>query len=107
MVDETCTNYEAVDGECTPFNVCRNCRHSDGKCFPVDKYPVYKVAQFGQVTGAVQMKAEISTRGPVSCVICVTEAFANYTGGVFSDSTGCVSQDHAVEIAGLAPAFMF
>jgi hypothetical protein len=38
MVDETCTNYEAIDGDCTPINVCRNCRHSDGKCFPVDKY---------------------------------------------------------------------
>ncbi len=100
MVDETCTNYEAIDGDCTPFNVCRNCRHSDGKCFPVDKYPVYKVSQFGQVTGTAQMQAEISTRGPISGTICVTEAFANYTGGVFSDSTGCVSQDHAVEIAG-------
>jgi cathepsin X len=100
MVDETCTNYEAIDGDCTPFNVCRNCRHSDDKCFPVDKYPVYKVAQYGQVTGATQMQAEISTRGPISCVICVTEAFANYSGGVFSDTTGCVKQDHAVEIAG-------
>ena len=100
LVDETCTNYEAIDGDCSPFNVCRNCRHSDGKCFPVEQYPVYKVSQFGQVTGASQMQAEISTRGPISCIVCVTPEFASYTGGVFADASGCVRQDHAVEIAG-------
>ena len=80
--------------------MCRNCRHSDDKCFPIDKYPVYKVAQYGQVTDSSQMQAEISTRGPISCVVFVTEAFGNYSGGVFSDATGCVKQDHAVEVAG-------
>lgn len=30
------------------------------------------------------MKAEIYARGPISCGICVTNAFEEYEGGIFS-----------------------
>ena len=34
------------------------------------------------------MMAEIYARGPIACTIAVTEAFENYMGGVFNDTTG-------------------
>jgi len=46
------------------------------------------------------MIAEIGTRGPIACVICVTPDFENYSGGIFKDTTGCITQDHSISIAG-------
>ena len=34
------------------------------------------------------MLSEIYTRGPIACTIAVTAEFEQYTGGVFSDTTG-------------------
>ena len=34
------------------------------------------------------MMMEINTRGPIACTIAVTEAFENYVGGIFNDTTG-------------------
>ena len=34
------------------------------------------------------MLSEIYARGPIACTIAVTQAFEEYTGGVFNDSTG-------------------
>ena len=34
------------------------------------------------------MMAEILARGPIACTVAVTEAFENYTGGIFDDKTG-------------------
>lgn len=30
LPDETCQNYEAVDGQCLPYGTCENCFPSDG-----------------------------------------------------------------------------
>merc|ERR1719498_1777550 len=46
------------------------------------------------------MIAEIGVRGPIGCGVCVTPAFENYKGGIFKDTTGCTSIDHAISIAG-------
>jgi cathepsin X len=46
------------------------------------------------------MKAEIGARGPIGCGMCVTEAFENYKGGIFKDTTNCTQQDHEISIAG-------
>lgn len=46
------------------------------------------------------MVAEIATRGPITCGMCVTDEFEAYAGGIFVDATGCTEQDHAISIAG-------
>lgn len=61
------------------------------------------------------MLSEIYARGPIACTIAVTQAFEEYTGGVFNDSTGakvsiingsisdCLSLqalDHEISVAG-------
>ena len=43
---------------------------------------------------------EIYQRGPVSCVVAVTDDLLNYTGGIFYDKTGRKDQDHDIAVTG-------
>lgn len=84
--DETCQNYEAVNGKCEPFGVCETCtpgKNPDpllpGACSPVKNYTKWFADEYGLVDGgkntdrtgravskADKMKAEIFARGPIS-----------------------------------------
>eukprot|EP00850_Spirogloea_muscicola_P010065 SM000058S18495 [mRNA] locus=s58:238036:242651:+ [translate_table: standard] len=99
LPDDSCANYEAKDKECNAINTCTNCDPMRG-CFAVEEYVKYYVAEHGKVKGEANMMAEIATRGPISCGMCVTEDFENYKGGVFVDTTGCTAEMHAISIAG-------
>jgi len=101
IVDETCQNYQAKDlpGKCNAIDQCINCSPQKG-CFPMTNYTKYEVTEHGQVKGEANMMAEISTRGPIACTICVTPALENYTSGVFEDKTGCTDLDHEISVAG-------
>jgi len=96
--DETCQNYEAVDGQCVPTGVCETC---GSNCTAVDKYPLYKVSQYGSVSGADQMKAEIFSRGPIGCGIDATDGLDAYTGpGIYSEVNLFPSINHEISVAG-------
>lgn len=43
---------------------------------------------------------EIYQRGPISCIVAVTDELRNYTTGIFVDKTGRVARDHVVSITG-------
>lgn len=71
--DETCQNYEAVNGECEPLGRCETCAGVRGAndtnaagCSAVTEYKAWFVSQYGGVSGADRMKAEIFARGPVT-----------------------------------------
>ena len=105
--DETCQNYEAVNGKCAPYGICETCAPGEpphplqpGTCTPVLNYTRYYVDEYGftggggaldaagrRVSPADRMKAEIHARGPISCGIHATAGFERYAGGVYEEAT--------------------
>jgi len=119
--EETCQNYEAVNGECKPMGICETCEPGDtpdtflpGKCAPVANYSRWFVQEYGlvnagkdtDVTGrklraADKIKAEILARGPVSCGMHVSKEFVQYRGGIFKQFTPLAwLLDHEVSLVG-------
>ncbi len=85
---ETCQAYLAKNPaqfSCSDIQKCENCAGfgDDAKCWAQKKYPVWKVTEYGGVSGADKMKAEIYKRGPISCGIDATLKLDKYTGGIF------------------------
>ena len=105
LPDQTCQAYTATDGACRPLGVCETCSPSNssftpGLCTPVKKHPTFRVREYGSVSGAERMKAEIYARGPIGCGIHVTEAFEKYTGGVYSEFMLLPLANHEVSVVG-------
>jgi cathepsin X len=97
--DETCQNYEAKNGQCKPLGICENCSPNSG-CVAVDTHPTYWVSDYGGVSGATRMKAEIYARGPIGCGIDATSKLEAYTGGIFSQWKLLPMINHEVSVVG-------
>ncbi|VDK70840.1 unnamed protein product [Litomosoides sigmodontis] len=82
---ETCNNYQARDGTCSPYNKCGSCW--PGSCFSITNYTIYKVENYGVVSGLRKMKAEIYHHGPIACGIAATKALETYGGGIYNEET--------------------
>jgi cathepsin X len=53
------------------------------------------------ISGEAAMINEIYQRGPITCVIAVTDLLINnYTGGIFEDRTGRLDEDHDISVTG-------
>lgn len=102
VTDETCSIYQAkgwTNGlECSNFVKCANCNPK--KCFAQPTYFVYRVDEYGPVSGEEDMINEIYQRGPITCSVAVTQEFLNYTGGIFEDKTGAFFQSHVISVYG-------
>ena len=97
--DETCQVYEAMDGICSPENICKTCSMpvGDSNCQAVTNYTRYYVDEYGEVSGVLKMKAEIYSRGPISCGI-DAEPVVNYEGGIVSERSDEIN--HIVSVVG-------
>ena len=108
--EESCQNYLAKNPDqfsCSDIQKCEDCTHpkgakpgDKGNCWATPKYPVWKVNQYGSVSGADHMKAEIFARGPISCGIDATEKLDQYTGGIFSESKLNPQINHEIAVVG-------
>lgn len=96
---ETCQNYEAKNGKCAPLGRCETCDPKNG-CSQVTDYPNYHVSQYGGVSGADKMKAEIYARGPIGCGISADDKLEAYTGGIFSEVKADPQINHEVAVVG-------
>ena len=99
--DETCQNYEAVNGKCKPLGRCETCEPKKG-CSPVsdERAQLLFVGDHGTVRGADNIKAEVFARGPVGAGIDATPELEAYTGGVFSQKKLLPMANHEVSITG-------
>jgi len=110
---DTCLQYEACSAEssegncgsgdytCSAINTCRTCStfsSMGGFCSEIDYFPNATVAEYGQVTGVDNMKAEIFARGPIAVGV-NADPLHEYTGGIYQ---GPVSSgiNHIVSIIG-------
>eukprot|EP01003_Olkasia_polycarbonata_P003452 NODE_213_length_1197_cov_293.869338_g160_i1.p1 GENE.NODE_213_length_1197_cov_293.869338_g160_i1~~NODE_213_length_1197_cov_293.869338_g160_i1.p1 ORF type:complete len:355 (-),score=102.67 NODE_213_length_1197_cov_293.869338_g160_i1:132-1166(-) len=111
---DTCLQYEACSSEssegackdsnfqCSPVNTCRTCStftSNGGKCVEVDRFPNASIAEFGQVSGADKMMAEIYARGPIACGV-NAEPILKYPGGVFDDASAGKGINHIISVVG-------
>lgn len=58
------------------------------------------VSEYGEVSGAEAMMAEIYERGPITCFMVMTEEFLRYEGGVFVEHDHNYKGGHIVEVTG-------
>jgi len=105
VTDETCSIYRARGhdngAQCSAELICENCSHLKSKgCWAQDNYKVYRVDEYGSVSGEQDMMQEIYQRGPIACGIAVPEALESYTGGIFEDTTGDMNIVHDISIVG-------
>merc|ERR1719336_166704 len=106
--DETCQQYQAKNnphGRRSDLNICENCHptntsFSPGTCEQVTKFPKYYVSEYGSVSGADNMKAEIYKRGPIGCGMDVTPNFEKYTGGIYSEKKRFAMLNHEISVVG-------
>mmetsp|Transcript_55847 Transcript_55847/g.156697 ORF Transcript_55847/g.156697 Transcript_55847/m.156697 type:complete len:403 (+) Transcript_55847:73-1281(+) len=89
-----------ADWTCTPMNVARTCStfpDHGGTCVGLNRYPHVTISEYGAVSGAENMMAEIKARGPITCGI-DANYLVDYKEGIITNSGEEI--DHIVSVTG-------
>jgi len=99
IVEESCQPYQAKNGlPCTPY--CKTYWGPNKAVQEVKNYTLWKVSEYGSVSGEEKMKAEIYARGPIACSIDATSKLEAYTGGIFEENELLPIPNHVVSVVG-------
>lgn len=55
--------------------------------FSIQNYTLYRVGEYGEVSGRDKIKAEIYHNGPIACGIASTKRFDDYNGGIYKEKS--------------------
>jgi len=101
LVDETCNNYQAKNQDCSSFNACGTCPPS-GNCVAISNPQRFQVGDIGSIPAdSNAIKAEVFSRGPVSCGIEATDGLDAFQGGyIYNEYINSPSINHVVAIVG-------
>jgi len=91
---------KSMNTRCNAMNIARTCSTftaNGGKCAALDHYPNATVKEYGEVSGADKMAAEIYARGPISCGIDAVPIL-DYTGGIVNKRGS--GTDHVISVVG-------
>lgn len=77
-----------------------NTSFTPGVCEPIKTFTKYYVSEYGSVSGADRMKAEIYKRGPIGCGVHATDKFVAYTDGIYSEHVMFPMINHEISVAG-------
>ena len=108
--DSSCMQYVAKNldkDHCEAIDICRDCNPPVPKanetleenCYAVE-HTDYYVAEYGFLSGADKMKAEIYQNGPISCGIDATSKLERYNGGIFSQQLDNPQINHEISVTG-------
>jgi cathepsin X len=114
ITDDSCQQYVAKNPDaflCDSEQVCQNCYppidfnknpnwHNCSALIKPMAQKTYWVSQYGRVSGALKMKAEIYKNGPIGCGIEATSKLDAYTGGIFSQYLPYIQINHEVAVVG-------
>ena len=104
ITSETCAPYEAVGHDtnrtCNSEARCKNCSPGKSGCVAQLPHQVWYATEHGSVKGEQDMISALQD-GPIVCGMAVTAAFEAYEGfGVYNETSGDTSQDHAISLVG-------
>mmetsp|Transcript_50512 Transcript_50512/g.132836 ORF Transcript_50512/g.132836 Transcript_50512/m.132836 type:complete len:432 (-) Transcript_50512:126-1421(-) len=85
---------------CDSMNTARTCGTfpPHGDCKGLAWYPNATIQEYGSISGAAAMMAEIHARGPISCGV-DANYLVNYVGGIIVDTPG-EEIDHIISVTG-------
>lgn len=109
--EDSCQQYVAKDPKsfsCSAIQNCQNCawpppaanESGAAGCWAQPTFKKWKVSQYGSVSGAAKMKAEIFARGPIGCGVHATTKFEAYAGGIYSEWVLFPMINHEISVLG-------